>query len=70
MDNLCEFNEEQLKKALTHEVNDILQKNIFPVPKPTALKRILRIIQTLMWFTTRFGGFLTNSTNTKFAKRY
>lgn len=36
MDNLCEFNEEQLKKALTHEVNDILQKNIFPVPKPTA----------------------------------
>ena len=36
MDNLCEFNEEQLKKALTHAVNDILQKNIFPVPKPTA----------------------------------
>lgn len=36
MDNLCEFNEEQLKKALTRAVNDILQKNIFPVPKPTA----------------------------------
>ena len=35
MDNLCEYNEEQLKKALAHAVNDILQKNIFPVPKPT-----------------------------------
>lgn len=36
MDNICDFNEKQLNNALTHAINDILQRNIFPVPNPTA----------------------------------
>ena len=36
MDNMCNFNEEQLNNALIHAVKDILQRNIGPVPKPTA----------------------------------